>query len=92
MDIIWALGLIIFLFVGLNHMAGGRAFNILNPVLRLTTRLLRYLIGVATSLVGSVLKLGVSSFLLPGRTKNRKDNTKRIEPPARPWKKKDMEK
>lgn len=42
MELLWSLGLIVFLLVALNHMAGGRASNVLRPVSNIASGLVSF--------------------------------------------------
>ena len=65
MDIIWSFGLIVILLLALNHMAGGRSSNVLQPVSRLVSGALLVVVPLALSIAQAVLRLVGSSIKLP---------------------------
>jgi len=65
MDLIWSLGLIVVLLLALNHMAGGRASNVLRPVTGIASRLIAMVVRAVTGLFGSVFRIGAGSIKLP---------------------------
>lgn len=73
MEMLWSLGLIVFLLVALNHMAGGRASNVLRPVASIASRLVSFALRLCMSALGSVVRLLGGSVKLPGPPKIRDD-------------------
>ena len=78
MELLWSLGLIVFLLVALNHMAGGRASNVLRPVANIASGLVSFALRLCMSALGSVVRLLGGSVKLPGPPKIRDDK----QPPA----------
>lgn len=70
MELLWSLGLIVFLLVALNHMAGGRASNVLRPV---ASGIVSFALRLCMSALGSVVRLLGGSVKLPGPHKVRND-------------------
>lgn len=76
MDILGALGLVVILLLALNHMAGGRASNVLVPAFQVVGSLFAAIVAVTVSVLkvagsalGSSLKLkGLSNKEANGRT------------------------
>ncbi|MBX9686252.1 MAG: hypothetical protein K2X27_06090 [Candidatus Obscuribacterales bacterium] len=61
MDILWSLGLLMFLLLALNHMAGGRPSNVLRPVAGIASGVVSLAVRLCMSGVGAVARLlGVS--------------------------------
>lgn len=83
MELLWSLALILVVVLALNHMAGGRPSAILRPVTGIVSRLLSMAIGIVTSVIGSVLRVGTSSVKLPG--KDKKLSERGDEPPPPRW-------
>ena len=73
MELLWSLGLIVFLLVALNHMAGGRASNVLRPVANIASGLVSFALRLFMSALGSVVRLLGGSVKLPGPPKIRDD-------------------
>ncbi len=69
MELLWSLGLIVFLLVALNHMAGGRASNVLRPVANIASGLVSFALRLCMSALGSVVRLLGGSVKLPGPPK-----------------------
>lgn len=78
MDILWSLGLIVVIFLALNHMAGGNPSNVLRPVGNIAGGMVSF----AVRLVGSVFRIGTHSMKIPKRTE--KDD-RGPGPPPPPW-------
>lgn len=79
MELLWSLGLIVFLLVALNHMAGGRASNVLRPVTNIASGLVSFAVRLCMSALGGVVRLLGGSVKLPGSPKIRNDKM----PPGR---------
>jgi hypothetical protein len=73
MELLWSLGLIVFLLVALNHMAGGRASNVLRPVSNIASGLVSFAFRLCMSALGGVARLLGGSVKLPGLPKVRDD-------------------
>lgn len=78
MDILWSLGLIVFLLLALNHMAGGRPSNVLRPVAGIANGVISLAVRLCMSAVGAVARLfgaslGSSMKLPPGGSKTNRD-------------------
>lgn len=69
MDIIWSLGLIVILLLALNHMAGGRASNVLRPVSNLVNGLFSFVVRLVLQAVGGIVRLFGGTLKLPGSGK-----------------------
>lgn len=74
MDLIWSLGLLVVILLAFNHMAGGRASNIIRPVTGIVSNLLSMVVRVVLSLVGSLFRIGAGSLKLPKPGGNKKDS------------------
>lgn len=79
MDILWSLGLIVVILLALNHMAGGRASNVLRPVTGIASRLLSFAVRLCMSGVGAVVRLiggsvGSSLKLPPAGSKTNRES------------------
>lgn len=61
MDLIWSLGLIVFLLLALNHMAGGRPSNVLRPVSGIVSSVVSFAVRLCMSGLGAVARLLGSS-------------------------------
>jgi len=85
MDIIWSLGLIVFLLVALNHMAGGRASNVLRPVTQIVSNLVSMVVRLVLGLFGSVLRIGAGSVKLPKPRGDKKETDRGPGPPPPRW-------
>lgn len=79
MELLWSLGLIVFLLVALNHMADGRASNVLRPVTNIASGLVSFAFRLCMSALGGVVRLLCGSVKLPGPPKIRDDKV----PPGR---------
>jgi hypothetical protein len=79
MELLWSLGLIVFLLVALNHMAGGRASNVLRPVSNIASGLVSFAVRLCMSALGGVVRLLGGSVKMPGPPKIRDDKI----PPGR---------
>ena len=87
MELLWSLGLIVFLLVALNHMAGGRASNVLRPVSNIASRLVSFAFRLVSfafrlcmSALGGVVRLLGGSVKLPGPPKI---GDEKMPPPGR---------
>ncbi len=69
MELLWSLALIVFLLVALNHMAGGRASNVLRPVTNIASGLVSLAFRLCMSALGGVVRLLGGSVKLPGPPK-----------------------
>lgn len=69
MELLWSLGLIVFLLVALNHMAGGRASNVLRPVTGIASGIVSFALRLCMSALGSVVRFLGGSVKLPGPPK-----------------------
>ena len=85
MDLIWSLGLIVFLLVALNHMAGGRASNVLRPVTGIVSNLVSMVVRLVLNLFGSVLRIGAGSVKLPKPGGDKKETDRGSGPPPPRW-------
>lgn len=81
MELLWSLGLIVFLLVALNHMAGGRVSNVLRPTTNIASGLVSFAVRLCMSAVGGVVRLLGGSVKLPGNTPKLGDDKK--PPPGR---------
>jgi hypothetical protein len=52
-----SIGLIVFLLVAVNHMAGGRASNVLRPVSNIASGLVSFAVRLCMSALGGVVRL-----------------------------------
>jgi IS5 family transposase len=57
MDIFWSLSLFVFLPLALNHMAGGKPYNVLRPVGRIGRGVFCMTLGIVSRVMGSAIKL-----------------------------------
>jgi len=80
MELLRSLGLIVFLLVVLNHMAGGRAFNVLRPDANITSGLVWFAFRLCMPALGGVVRLLGGSVKLPGPPKIGDD---KMPPPGR---------
>lgn len=80
MELLWSLGLIVFLLVALNHMAGGRASNVLRPVSNIASGLVSFAFRLCMSAVGGIVRLLGGSVKLPGPPKI---GDEKMPPPGR---------
>ncbi len=85
MDIIFSLGLIIVILLALNHMAGGRASNVIRPVTGIVSNLVSMAVRFVLSLVGSLFKIGAGSLKLPKPGGSKKDSDRGPGPPPPRW-------
>lgn len=85
MDLIWSLGLLVVILLALNHMAGGRASNIIRPVTGIVSNLLSMIIRVVLSFVGSLFRIGAGSLKLPKPGGSKKDTDRGPGPPPPRW-------
>ena len=83
MDLIWSLGLIVIILLAMNHMAGGRASNILRPVSGIATGLVRLAVRAVLSTLGVVFRIGASSVRLPKPGINKEAERGPGPPPTR---------
>jgi hypothetical protein len=74
MELLWSLGLIVFLLVALNHMAGGRASNVLRPVTNIASGLLSFAFRLCMSALGGIVRLLGGSMKLPGGSPKIRDD------------------
>jgi hypothetical protein len=74
MDILWSVGLIVFLLVALNHMAGGRASNVLRPVTNIASGLVSFAVRLCMSALGGIVRLLGGSMKLPGGSPKIRDD------------------
>jgi hypothetical protein len=81
MDIIWSLGLIIIVLVAFNHMAGGRAPNVIRPVSQLVSGLISFLVRICLQGVGGIVRLFGGTIKLSGSGKPKITEDK--QPPGR---------
>lgn len=84
MELLYSLGLIVVILLGLNHMAGGSPANVLRPTAGLVTKVFSGVLRLVTGLVGSVFKIGIGSIgsaKLPGKD----DNDRGPGPPPPRW-------
>ncbi len=65
MDLIWSLLLVVGLLLALNHMAGGRASNVIRPVTGIVSNLVSMVVRAVLALLGSVFRIGAGSVKLP---------------------------
>lgn len=65
MELIWSLGLIVVILLALNHMAGGRASNILGPVANILRWLVFFAFRLCMSGISAILRLLGNSLKLP---------------------------
>ena len=84
MDILWSLGLIVVLLLALNHMAGGRASNVIRPVTGIANNLIMGAVRAVSGLLGSVFRLGAGSIKLP-KVKDTDKSDSRPGPPPPRW-------
>jgi len=57
MDILWSLGLIVVILLGLNHMAGGRSSNVLRPVGGIVSGVVSVAVRLCMSVLGTAVRL-----------------------------------
>ncbi|HEY9758784.1 MAG TPA: hypothetical protein V6C97_26690 [Oculatellaceae cyanobacterium] len=79
MDLIWSLGLIVVILLALNHMAGGRASNVLRPVAGIANGVLSFAVRLCMSGIGAVARLigssvGSSLKLPPAGSKTNRES------------------
>jgi len=84
MDIIWSLGLIVVILLALNHMAGGRASNVIRPVTGIVSNLVTLAVRAILGIFGSVFKIGAASIRLP-KTTVKKETSDTPGPPPPRW-------
>lgn len=65
MDLLWSLGLIVVILLALNHMAGGRASNVLRPVTNIASGLVSFAVRLCMSALGGAARLLGGSLKLP---------------------------
>lgn len=65
MDLIWSVGLIVIILLALNHMAGGRASNVLRPVTGIAGGVVSLVVRLCMSALGAVLRLLGGALRLP---------------------------
>lgn len=78
MELIWSLGLIVFLLLALNQMAGGRAANVLRPVGNIVNGVISFAVRLCLGALGGIVRLlggSVKSGKLPGTPKIGADKT-----------------
>lgn len=85
MDLIWSLGLIVVLLLALNHMAGGRAANVLRPATSILNNLIALVVRWVLTMFGTILKLGGGSIKLPKPGPLPKDEQRGPGPPPTRW-------
>ena len=85
MDILWSLGLIVFLLVALNHMAGGRASNVLRPVTHIASGLVSFAVRLCMSALGGVVRLLGGSLKFPSASPKIRDDKARPGPTPPRW-------
>jgi hypothetical protein len=84
MDILWSIGLVVFLLLALNHMAGGKPNNVLRPVGSIFSRLLGFALTIVSRLFASVLSLlGSSTKMIPPPGRTDRDGGTSEKPPPR---------
>lgn len=84
MELLWSLGLIVGILLALNHMAGGRASNVLRPVTNIASNLVGFAFRLCLNAVGGVVRLLGGSIKLPsGSPKLRDDKEPRGPTPPR---------
>lgn len=82
MDIVWSIGLVIFLLLALNHMAGGKPGNVLGPVRRIGSGVFGFALGIVLRIFGSVVGLlGSSIKSIPPPGRDHKGGTSEKPPP-----------
>ncbi len=86
MDILWSLGLLLVVALAFNHMAGGRASNVLRPVSNIASNLLTMVFRLVIGLVGSVFRLGAGALKLPKLGGTKKGSEPGSGPPPPRWK------
>lgn len=74
MELLWSLGLIVVILLALNHMAGGRASNVLRPVTNIASGLVAVAFRLCMSAVGGVVRLLGGSMKLPGGSPKIRDD------------------
>ena len=85
MDLIWSLGLLVVILLALNHMAGGRASNIMRPVTGIVSNLLSMIVRFVLSVVSSLFRIGAGSLKLPKPGGSKKDSDRGPGPPPPRW-------
>lgn len=85
MDLLWSLGLLIVIFVALNHMAGGSPANVLRPAQNLVSGIVRFAFRLVSNLLGSVFRIGVGSIKQIPQERSKKDNDQGPGPPPPRW-------
>lgn len=85
MDLLWSLGLIVVLLFALNHMAGGRASNVLRPATGIASNLIALVVRFVLNVFGAVFKLGGRSIRLPKPGPVSKNDERGPGPPPPRW-------
>lgn len=85
MELLWSLGLIVFLLVALNHMAGGRASNVLRPVSNIASGLVSFVVRLCMSALGGMVRLLGGSLKLPSGSPKIRDDKLRPGPTPPRW-------
>ena len=85
MELIWSLGLLVVILLALNHMAGGRASNVIRPVTNIVGNLLSIVVRALLSLVGSLFRIGAGSLKLPKPGSAKKESDRGPGPPPPRW-------
>ncbi len=84
MELLWSLGLIVVIFLALNHMAGGNPANVLRPTAGLVTNIFSSVLRLVMGLFGGVLKIGAGKLgSLP--KKDDKESGRGPGPPPPRW-------
>lgn len=85
MDILWSLGLIVVILLALNHMADGRASNVLRPVTNIASGLVTFAVRLCMSALGGVVRLLGGSLKLPSGSLKIRDDKARPGPTPPRW-------
>ena len=70
MDIVCSLGLLVIILIALNNMAGGRASDVLRPVMDLSIGLISMLVNLFIQVLRIGISAGVSSLKAARRLKD----------------------
>ena len=86
MDILWSLGLLLVVALAFNHMAGGRASNVLRPVTNISSNVLTSVFRSVLGVVGAIFRLGAGALKLPKSGSTNKGVESGSGPPPPRWK------
>jgi hypothetical protein len=81
MDIVWSLGLLVIILVAFNNMAGGRASDVLRPVMDLVIGLFSMLVNLFVQVLRIGIAAGGNSIKTARRLKDDRINDHTATPP-----------